>query len=387
MQKDLTTLGETVRKQSYETKTGGTMLDLVFNPVTGEFEQQNVAAGERPSGMVVTEMTKEGFANVGDPSREELYSRSAGLIENGALVRKRVFIIGLGSFGGTIAVELAKAAVGEFAIMDFDKLETHNVVRHACSLRDVGRYKTDAVEELILGKNPYAKVDKLRLDVMEDPVATEKEVQKSDIVIVATDNNVSRFFINELLIKYRKVGIYGRANTRAEGGDVFIQRPDGPCYSCLIGTASFDQTAEEVSSKEAGLRSGHIAAYTAPEDAEAVVQVGLASDIAPITNLMVKLALVELSRGTSSGISDLEEELTYDYWMWANRRERRFRNWAPFNKAGTLPTILRWYGARINKNVDCTVCGRTKTLELEEDLPRFDFHDMGDVDLTGQIEK
>ena len=40
----------------------GTMSELVFNPTTGEFE--TVAQGSAPSGnnMIVTEMTKEGFA-------------------------------------------------------------------------------------------------------------------------------------------------------------------------------------------------------------------------------------------------------------------------------------------------------------------------------------
>ena len=55
--------------------------------------------------------------------QQDFYSRSSGLIENDALSTKRVLIIGLGSFGGTIAVDLAKAAVGEYAIMDFDRLE------------------------------------------------------------------------------------------------------------------------------------------------------------------------------------------------------------------------------------------------------------------------
>ena len=305
-------------------------------------------------------------------NREEMYSRSSGLIENGVLANKRVMIIGLGSFGGTIAVELAKAAVGEFSIMDFDKLEMHNVVRHACSINDVGKFKTDAVEELILGKNPFAKVDKFKLDVKSEPELSEAEIANSDIVVVATDNNESRFFINKLLIKCGKIGIYGRANTRAEGGDVFIQRPGGPCYGCLVGTSSFDQTAEEVSSEAAGRRSGQIAAYTAPEDAAAMVQVGLSSDIAPIVNLMVKLALVELSRGTDSGISALEDELVYDYWMWANRRERRFKNWSPMPNAGNMPTILRWYGARIKKNSGCAMCGEELMLDVGEQLPTLE---------------
>ena len=294
---------------------------------------------------------------------EDLYSRSAGLIENDALQHKRVLIIGLGSFGSQIAVDLAKAAVGEYALIDFDKLERHNIVRHACSLRDVGRLKTDAVEELVLGKNPYAKIDKFPIDVNEHPEVVESEIAKADIVICATDNNQSRFMISEMVERLGKVCIYGRANTRAEGGDVFIQRPGGPCYNCLVGTSAYDVQSEEVSSKEAGLRSGRIAAYTAPEDVEAIVQVGLAIDIAPITNMMVKLTLVELSKGTSAGLAALEGEFVYDYWMWANRRERRFREWAPFNRAGHLPTILRWYGVKIPKDEMCPICG---ALNLEE---------------------
>ncbi len=56
-------------------------------------------------------------------------------------------------------------------------------------------------------------------------------------------------------------------------------------------------------------------------------------------------------------LTDLKGEFTYDYWMWANRRERRFREWAPFNRAGHLPTILRWYGVRIPKDEACPICG------------------------------
>ena len=56
-----------------------------------------------------------------DAASDEIYSRSNGLIENGALLKKRGLIIGLGSFGSVIAVDLAKAAVGSFALMDFDR--------------------------------------------------------------------------------------------------------------------------------------------------------------------------------------------------------------------------------------------------------------------------
>lgn len=299
------------------------------------------------------------------PSKEDLYSRNKGILEINILEHKRVMIVGLGSFGSQIAIELAKAGVGEFAVFDFDRVELHNLARHTATVKDLGRLKTDVIEEAILGKNPYARVEKFPIDINEHLELMEKEVAKADLVICATDNNLSRFNLSTVLVHQQKTGVFGRAVTRAEGGDVFRYRPGGPCYCCLIGNQWFDQTHEEITNVDSARRNGQIAAYVSDKDADAVVQVGLSADIEPICNMMVKLALMELSRGFSSGISCLEEELVYDYYLWANRRERRHRNWAPLPKAGARPTIMRWYGAVINRNEGCSLCSK-ESARLDE---------------------
>ena len=295
------------------------------------------------------------------PSEENLFSRSKGLLEVGILKNKRVLIVGLGSFGSQIAIELAKAGVGAFSLVDFDRVELHNLSRHTATVRDLGRLKTNVIAEAVLGKNPYARLDKFPVNVNEDLPLLYDEVEKADLVICATDNNTSRFNISKALVEKGKVGIFGRAVTRAEGGDVFRYRPGGPCYCCLVGTGNLQQ--EEISDVASARRDGRIAAYVSPEDAEAMVQVGLSSDIAPICNLMVKLALVELSRGAESGISSLEDELVFDYYLWANRREKHFANWKAMPNAGGMPTILRWYGARIQKEEGCPICSEQVVLD------------------------
>ena len=295
------------------------------------------------------------------PSRGNLYSRSRGLLEVDVLKDRRVMIVGLGSFGSQIAVELAKAGVGTFSLVDFDRVELHNLSRHTATVGDLGRLKTDVIEDAILGKNPYAVVEKHPVDINSDLDFLHSEVEKADLVICATDNNTSRFNISAALVAKGRVGIFGRAITRAEGGDVFRYRPGGPCYCCLVGRGDLQE--EEISDVASARRDGRIAAYVSPEDAEAMVQVGLSSDIEPICNMMVKLALVELSRGTESGITCLEREFTYDYYMWANRRERHYANWKPFPGAGAFPTVMRWYGARIEKEAGCPVCGEHVALE------------------------
>lgn len=300
------------------------------------------------------------------PSRENLYKRNKGLLEVDILANKRVLIIGLGSGGSPIAVELAKAGVGQFALADFDRVELHNLSRHICTINDLGRLKTDAVADAIMGKNPYAIVDKLPLDINKNQDILEDEIAKADVVMCCTDNNQSRFITSQLLVKHGKVGIFGRAITRAEGGDVFIARPGKPCYFCLLGSDWFDQSAEEITNEASARRAGRIPAYVSAEDAEAFVQVGLGADIEPIANMMVKLALVELSKGTDSGITSLEDEFKANYYIWANRRERQYANWGSFHNTDGMPTIMRWYGIDISKDDNCAVCGKAEALETDD---------------------
>lgn len=339
-------------------------------PVTVSFAKEGAShIGEAD---VKVDVKADGTATVNGvevtviPARENLYARSKGLIEIDILADKRVLIIGLGSGGSSISVELAKAGVGHFSLFDFDRVELHNLSRHICYLNDLGRLKTDAVSDAIKGKNPYATIDKFPVDVNENRDILDREIAKANIVMCCTDNNSSRFTISELLEKHGKIGIFGRAITRAEGGDVFIYRPGQPCYFCLIGSGWFNPSAEEITNEASARRSGRIPAYVSAEDADAFVQVGLGADIEPINNLMVKLALMELSRGSESGISSLEGEFTPNYYMWVNRRERQYTNWGSFDNKEGLPTIMRWYGINISKDENCTMCGRKETLTTDE---------------------
>lgn len=325
-----------------------------------------------PDAAIKVDVINDGLAYVDGnvvtiiPSRENLYKRNKGLIELDILANKRVLIIGLGSGGSPIAVELAKAGVGQFALADFDRIELHNLSRHICSLNDLGRLKTDAVADVIKGKNPYARIDKLPIDVSKNLDVLEEEIIKADIILCCTDNNSSRFHTTELLEKHKKIGLFGRAITRAEGGDVFIYRPGQACYFCLLGSDWYDQSDEEITNEASARRAGHIPAYVSAEDAEAFVQVGLGADIEPINNMMVKLALVELSRGTDSGITSLEDEFQANYYIWANRRERQYTNWGSFHNTDGMPTIMKWYGINISKDDNCVLCGHKESLATDD---------------------
>jgi len=291
------------------------------------------------------------------PQKCDLYSRSKGLLETGVMSEKSVLIIGLGSFGSNIAVELAKSGIGKFILVDMDFLELQNIARHQSGINDLGRFKTKAVRDLILQKNPYAKVETHEVSINNNLLLLRELMTKADLTICATDTNRSRHNSNQVSIELNKTVIFGRAVTRAEGGDVFILRGNTkPCYACLInddGTMKYS-SEEEISSNRQVAEL--LPAYVSLKEKDSFIQVGLSSDILPICNMMVKLALIELSQNTSSILASQSQELSYNYYFWANRRTQDYLNYSPFNAGKGMPTILKWYGVTVPGNEDCTCC-------------------------------
>ncbi|ASC71412.1 Molybdopterin-synthase adenylyltransferase [Halomicronema hongdechloris C2206] len=300
------------------------------------------------------------------PGRSELYSRSKGILETSILENCKVGIVGLGSGGSSIAVELAKAGIGNFVLIDYDRLELANIARHVCGTGDLGRYKTKAVKDALYGKNPHIQVDSAELDINENLEQTKILLKDCNLIIAATDNDRSRFNLNSISLEYRIPTIFGRALTRAIGGDVLRVRPhQGPCLRCIF-TKDFLATRKQEISTSTQARKD-TPAYVSDEEVNATVQVGLSSDIVPISNMVVKLALVELSKGRASGIASLEEDLIANFYIWANRREQTYAEWPKMEYGSRTPSILRWYGAKWERNATCPACNEDHELLDEED--------------------
>ncbi len=289
------------------------------------------------------------------PVRTDIHARSRGLLDTSVLARRSVAIVGLGSGGSTIAVSLAQAGVGSLTLIDRDRLEIGNVTRHACGVGDLGRRKTRAVRDLAQGKNPEVVIHEHDIDIIDHADELGTAIAGVDLVIAATDSDRSRFVLNQAALAQGKTTIFGRVLTRASGGDVLRVRPgSGPCLACVYTERFLAHRPSEV----ANLREAREGSQPYMSDAEVreQIQVGLASDILPISNMMVKLALVELSRG-SGGLDSLDNDLVADFYTWANRREGAYQGYSPMGFTFNQPAILRWFGANISRRADCLACG------------------------------
>jgi len=116
------------------------------------------------------------------------------------LQNSTVGIAGLGGLGSNAAIALARAGIGCLVLVDFDIVEESNLNRQYYFLNQIGKLKTEALEENIKSINPKTKIkihnQKLNKGSMEKPF------EDVDLIIEALDNaNIKTAFIEEILIK------------------------------------------------------------------------------------------------------------------------------------------------------------------------------------------
>lgn len=316
---------------------------------------------EAPDGeryRVTGERRKDGDVEVQDVSvqhlRSSLASRRAGLLETDLLSNRTVSVVGLGTGGVHIAIELAKSGVSNFSLVDPDRLEIGNVSRHQAGISFVGRRKVLAARDLILETNPgaHVSVHPIRAeDSSEDLLRSV--IDGSDLVICATDNRPSKLFVNTLCVETHTPGIFGGAFRRAYGGQILRVRPgDSACYHCFVLAMPDTEADQEVSSEEN-------AAAVAYSDRPVAIEPGLSIDVAPVSIMAAKLALQELVQNEDSALHLLDKDLDASWYLWVNRPEpgTEYASWPPLSESTDEMTILRWYGVYIDKDPGCPTCG------------------------------
>ena len=90
-------------------------------------------------------------------SRTELLIKEEGVKK---LQNSKVAIFGIGGVGSFVVEGLVRAGVGNFVIIDDDKICLTNLNRQIIATRKtIGKYKVDVMKERILEINPDAKVE------------------------------------------------------------------------------------------------------------------------------------------------------------------------------------------------------------------------------------
>lgn len=143
----------------------------------------------------------------------ELYSRQVG---TNVKPPKSVVIVGVGGIGSWVAILLAMAGTGMIHLVDFDRVEIHNLNRIPLTLGSVGRYKVHEVAKLIqsIRPNAYVQTYTSRFENVVQLLSN----QYIDWVIECTDNVKTQRIVRRVCRKYfwRLVEVHYDYDTQAK---------------------------------------------------------------------------------------------------------------------------------------------------------------------------
>ena len=124
------------------------------------------------------------------------------------LKKAKVLVIGAGGLGCPVLQYIATAGVGTIGIVDFDKVEIHNLHRQILYTENqVGQAKSTTAKSVLENLNPL-----INIIVFEEKLTAENAVriiQNFDVVVDGCDNFATRYLVNDTCVTLGKTLVYG----------------------------------------------------------------------------------------------------------------------------------------------------------------------------------
>jgi molybdopterin/thiamine biosynthesis adenylyltransferase len=167
--------------------------------------------------------------------------------------RQSIAVVGAGGLGSLIAENLIHTGFRDLCLIDPDRVEITNLNRIAGARHEdarAGRLKVEVLRRHLLDINPEARITAHAAGV-EDP-AVLPVLASADWIMVATDNQLSRFKAQHIALGYCVPLLSAGVNISVEAGRiadmsgevVTVRAGDGLCLHCL-GRINPTQVAAE----------------------------------------------------------------------------------------------------------------------------------------------
>lgn len=141
------------------------------------------------------------------------YNRQTMLPEIGdsgqeKLKNAKVLVIGAGGLGCPILQYIATAGVGTIGIVDFDKIEIHNLHRQILYTENqVGQSKAITAKTVLETLNPLINI--IAFDEKLIPENAKSIIQDFDVIVDGCDNFATRYLVNDSCVTLGKSLVYG----------------------------------------------------------------------------------------------------------------------------------------------------------------------------------
>ena len=282
------------------------------------------------------------------------FNRIDGFVPLDIMKDKNVALVGIGSGGSYIALELASAGLGTLHVFDNDRISINNIFRHVCDKRDLGRKKVDAISDIVADHFLPTKVIKHFCNVVHEAEEFKNVVNEVDLVICATDNVISREYINYTCVLANKpLVMVGTYNNALIGEVIKVEPYKCACYECI----RIHQREQNViiDSEEA---EDKLIPYSHQIEVEDNSSIGTRTDVFVVASLATKIALMSIIENSVFGY------LQFNYITWGATRNKEFKGPFDFD----LPFSTKYTNYAIHPK--CPVCG-----DITKELCEIDIED------------
>ena len=214
----------------------------------------------------------------------ERFSRQIVLKDIGILGQKKILsssalIIGAGGLGSPVAEFLSRAGIGSLGIVDDDKVSLSNLHRQSLyNTSDIGKSKVKIAKNKINKINPSTKVTIYKIRLNNDNF--KKIISNYDYIIDGSDNFTTKFLLNDLCLKLKKVLITG-AISKFDGHIFTFNFKDKkvPCLRCFFQEPNISDDLLNCESEGIlGTVAGVVGTIQANEVLKKILNIGIGLD-------------------------------------------------------------------------------------------------------------
>jgi molybdopterin/thiamine biosynthesis adenylyltransferase len=218
----------------------------------------------------------------GRAATRRLLARSQGILDS-QIRTERVLILGCGSVGSTAASLLARSGVGNFILIDPERVARENVGRSIYEVRDVGRFKVNALHAALKRINPSVSVTVIDRDFQELSAPwLQSVVESATVVFGAADDHKAMCRLSHFSYRLGIPGVFVGIYSRAKGGEIIVSLPPHQvCYSCAVRTrVGLEPETGDLGAREVDYGTGRL-----------VAEPGLYADVSTVSSFAAKILL------------------------------------------------------------------------------------------------
>lgn len=149
-----------------------------------------------------------------------------------------VCIVGLGSVGSKLSVELANLGINQMTLIDPEKFEKDNIFRHALGADSIRngktKFKVDELQLELERKSPYLEVSTEAMNILDIVQTYPNYFDKFDYSFICIGDTMPSLELNKIFSENKHKVFYTWVEPLGLGGHVlYIDYEKKGCFNCL----------------------------------------------------------------------------------------------------------------------------------------------------------